>query len=222
MKPNLGPAAFGLLAAFVSAMVLADGPVVALDESGEYVCTVVVRGSSSKDYVDLDTPSIIAGHMALVFDRGRLYLVSGGGYGDADDERLAMLDDMGGGKVAYQFEGAEVNDLVLPLTWVPDSRFIHVPHDDDGDDQAAPNAAMFDITQTALGRFLLQQADNPPTLTLKHSALIDHGYRIKAASLRFRVENVTTTFTFLHYKDAMAYCERANDHGDDGLFHWLD
>ena len=223
MKPILSAThVFSMLAVFMAAVVLADSPIPMLDGNGEYTCAIVASGSSSKDYVDIDTPHITAGHMFLLFDRGRLFLGSRSGTGTTENERWsALIDEMTGGEVAYQIGEAGVDDLVLPLTWIPKPGFGHVPHDGEVATSATPYAALFDITRTALGRFLLQQVGNPPKLTLKHSALIDHGY-LKPAALRYRVENVITTITFLHYKDAMAYCERANDRGDGGLFQWLD
>lgn len=201
--------------------VFCDYPFSAAMENGEFICTVWADGTNSKDYVDIDIPHVAAGQLSFIFRQGKLYLHLYGGYADGNHDRMAnLLADMAGSEVTYQIGDGEPSLLTLPLTYEPEEygKF-HVTHDTE-DDEKEGNSASFNISETRLGLFLLDQEGNPPTIVIKHPVIVDNGYRVNEL-LRYSVDDAITTFTFQHYAESAAYCSRANAPEKsilDGLF----
>lgn len=209
-------ATISAIAVALALPVLCDYPAVVM-EDGDLICIVLAGGKSSKDYVDLDTPRVHAGQISLIFRQRKLYLHLSDGYTDEGrDKWSALLADMAGNEITYQIGDGEPSLLTLPLTYEPERLTIHVRHDAEVD---GDNSASFNISETPLGLFLLDQEDNPPTIVIKHPVIVDNGYRLnellervrRGALLdRYSVDDAITTFTFQHYVESAAYCNRAN------------
>ena len=214
-RPRVAVAAIALCVAHPFA-VFADHPTL-IDESGVHVCAVWCSGPSTKDFVDIDTPHMTTHpHALLLFVRDRVFLAASvkGGRGGA-----IPADELAGSEIDYQIGNGAPDALTLPLVWQP---FRELWHDRDAHGDAGDlfdtGIVLFDISGMALGLALLQHGEAPPTVTLKHPAVIDQGFNIDAPTLRYRVGVVTTTITFDHFAASRAYCERANRTGLGGWF----
>lgn len=194
----------------------ADQPSLYRAPDGTLQCSILATGTSSKPFVDLDSPHVVSGfHLAVRPFSQRVYLVATVGYGE---DALAVwresLTDMAGSTIAYQMGDSEPADLTLPLTW-SSLQTVHEVHDGE---ESERHVVLFDITRSPLGKHLLEINDNPAPLAIKHQAVLDHGYRINKL-LRYRMGSDTTTITFKHFAESKAFCDRANSTG--GFARWF-
>ena len=198
------------------AQALADWPYIHNGDDGTLQCYIEARGTTTRPFVDLDTPHTVSMIVLMVQPKqGRVNLLSLGGYNDdAVDVWRESLTDMAGSTITYQVGANEPVELTLPLTWGTPQSF-HEPHDGD---ELNSDVVAFDITRTTLGEYLLEIDGNPESVAIKHQAVIDRWYQ--ATALRYRLASETTTFTFKHFAEAKALCDRANAEGE-GLMGWF-
>ena len=203
------------------AQAFADSPFSFRADDGALQCAISASGRSSNPYSE--SPHVNSWIELVVRPhQRRVHLISHGGFiDDAVAVWRKSLTDVAGSTISYQLGDHEPVDLVLPLTWsTPPTATANELHEDDLDGYQDERAA-FDITRSALGRHLLEIDDSPPaSLVIKHQAVFDHGYSVPKL-LRYRMGSDTTTFTFKHFAESKAYCERANA-GGGGFAGWFD
>lgn len=209
-----------VLSITLAAHVHTDGPYVSEGDDGKLQCSIEATGTSSRPYVDGDTPSTDSRIELHVHPKQeRVHLVSAGGYmKHANKVWRENLTDTAGSTITYQVGSQEPVELMLPLKWANASAWWHHEHDGSelrGDEEVA----LFDITRTTLGEYLLEIDGNPEPVAIKHQAVIDHGFKVVEV-LRYRVASETTTITFKHFAEAKAFCDRANAE-DEGLMGWF-
>ena len=211
-----------LLGTLIAFAAFADWPDAIMADDGTYQCVIIVWGKSSSPYVDINSPSSKSTvFLAIEPRQRRVYLLVDVLTYDDDVNKLRQkyLTDMAGSTISYQWlDGREPVDLVLPLTW----SVLQVNHPSHTEDKHHNGTAAFDITKSSLGEYLLTADDNPMSLAIKHKAIIDLGrdensYR----KLGYRIDNDTAKFSFNHFAQSKAYCDRAN-RGDEGEARWFD
>lgn len=210
-----------VLSVTLAAHVHTDGPYISEGDDGKLQCSIEATGTSSRAYVDGDTPhteSRIGLHVHP--KQERVHLLSAGSYmEDANKVWRENLTDTAGSTITYQVGSGEPVELMLPLKWANVSEWWHHEPHDGSEPNRGEEVALFDITRTTLGKYLLEIDGNPEPVAVKHQAVIDHGYKVVEV-LRYRVASETTTFTFKHFAEAKVFCDRANAE-DEGLMGWF-